>query len=199
MKIRATKGIKMIFKSLKQMGRLTLVVAVLAFCFGPSIATAQDVANGQATATVLTVLAVTSTSDLQFGDVLQGVSKVADKTVVGEAGVFNITGSGGNEVSLYMQLPDYISLADGSDRMVVSFSDTDADIDFTDAATPAAHTAGAVVDQDPHNLPATAINAAAAPDNNIKIFLGGSVFPTVDQTAGAYSGDIILTVAYTGN
>jgi len=199
MKIRATKGIKMLFRSLKQMGRVTLVVAVLAFCFGPSIATAQDVANGQATATVLTVLAVTSTSDLQFGDVLQGVSKVADKTVVGEAGVFNITGSGGNEVSLYMQLPDYISLGDGSDRMVVSFSATDADIDFTDAATPAAHTGGAVVDQDPHNLPATLINAAAAPDNNIKIFLGGSVFPTVDQTAGAYSGDIILTVAYTGN
>ena len=186
----------------KRSYRTCLLILVLAlavtWCL-PTIAGAQDVANGQATATVLTVLAVTATSDLQFGDVLQGVSKQADKTVVGEAGVFNITGSAGNEVSLYMQLPDYISLADGSDRMVISFSATDADIDFTDAATPAAHTGGAVVDQDPHNLPTTAINNAAAPDNNIKIFLGGMVYPTVDQTAGAYSGDIILTVAYNGN
>ena len=53
---------------------------------------------------------------------------------------------------MYMQLPDYIALADGSDRMVISFSATDADIDFTDAATPAAHTAGAVTDLNPHNL-----------------------------------------------
>jgi hypothetical protein len=178
---------------------LFVLLAVAAAWFAPAMVSAQDVANGQATANVLTVLAVTADSDLNFGDVLQGVSKAADKTVVGEAGVFNITGSAGNEVSMYMQLPDYISLADGSDRMVVSFGATDADIDFTDAATPAAHTASAVVDQDPHNLPATAINNAAAPDNNIKIFLGGMVYPTVDQTAGAYSGDIILTVAYTGS
>ena len=184
----------------KQMAaRILGAIVVMVLCLGPISGFAQDVANGQATANVLTVLSVTSTNDLQFGDVLQGVAKAADKTVIAEAGVFNITGAGGSEVSLYMQLPDYIALADGSDRMVISFSATDADIDFTDAATPAAHTAGALTDLNPHNLAAQTINAAAAPDNNIKIFLGGSVFPTVDQTAGAYAGDIILTVAYTGN
>jgi len=178
-----------------------LAIALLIAAFGavPSDVHAQDVANGQATATVLAVLAVTSSADLQFGDVLQGVAKSASKIVVGEAGVFEITGAAGKQVTMYMQLPDYIALSTGADRMVISFGATDADIDFTAAATPAAHTAGVVVDQDPHNLPTTAINNAVAPDNNIKIFLGGSVYPTVDQSAGAYSGDIILTVAYNGS
>ena len=30
------------------------------------------------------------------------------------------------------------------------------------------------------------------------LFLGGAVNPSVDQTAGAYTADIILTVAYNG-
>ena len=30
------------------------------------------------------------------------------------------------------------------------------------------------------------------------LFLGGEVTPAVDQTAGAYSGNIIVTVAYNG-
>ena len=175
----------------------TFAVAVIIILAIPSIGFTQDVASGNATATILAVIAVSSTADLVFGNVMQGVPKTADKTVIGEAGVFQITGAGGQEISMYMQLPDYLwcSTADSEDRLVVAFSSTDADIDTTAAGTPAVHGAGAVVDQDPHSLSDTDIGAT---DNVLQIFLGGTVSPAVDQRAGSYTADIVLTVAYTG-
>ena len=171
---------------------LAVVIAVVA---GPA-ANAQDVAVGQATATVLAVLAVTATHDLAFGDVLQGVPTAADKTVIANAGVFQVTGAGTKEVSLYLQLPDYLWNSTNQDRLVISFSSTDADIDTTAAGTPAAHGGGAVADLDPYNLPDTPLGGA---DNILQLYLGGTVYPTVDQRADVYSADIILTVAYTGS
>jgi hypothetical protein len=158
---------------------------------------AQDVGTGNATATVLAVLAVTSTNDLTFGNVLQGVPKTASKTVDAEAGIFQITGAGGQEISMYMQLPDFLwnSTGNSEDRLVVTFDATDADLDTTAAGTPAAHGAGAIVDQDPHSLPDTVMGGT---DNILQIFLGGTVHPAVDQRAGSYTADIVLTVAYTG-
>ncbi|RKX31226.1 MAG: hypothetical protein DRP46_03815 [Candidatus Zixiibacteriota bacterium] len=181
---------------MKTCSGLMVLAAVFAIIAGPSAANAQDVAVGQATATVLAVLAVSATHDLAFGDVLQGVPTTADKTVIANAGVFQVTGEGGKEVSLYLQLPDYLWNSTNEDRLVISFSSTDADIDTTAAGTPAAHGGGAVVDQDPHNLPDTPLGGA---DNILQLFLGGTVYPTVDQRADAYTADIILTVAYTGS
>ncbi len=174
-----------------------LILAMVALvALTPGILKAQDVAVGQATANVLAVLTVSSTHDLAFGDVLQGVPHVADKTVIADAGVFQITGEGGQEISMFLQLPDYLWNSTNTDRLVIAFSATDADIDTTAAGTPAAHGLGAIVDQDPHILPETALGGAG---NILQIFLGGTVHPTVDQRASSYSADIILTVAYTGN
>lgn len=177
-------------------GILSAVIAVLILVL-PSVNFAQDVTTGSATATILAVLAVTSTHDLVFGDVMQGVPKTADKTVIADAGIFQISGAGGQEISMHMQLPDYLwcSTADSEDRLVVAFSSTDADIDTTAAGTPAVHGAGAIVDQDPHNLSDTVMGGT---DNILQIFLGGTVSPAVDQRAGSYTADIVLTVAYTG-
>jgi hypothetical protein len=173
-------------------------VSIMTAIFGlPSAAYAQDVGTGTASATVLAILSVTSTHDLVFGDVLQGVPKTADKTVVADAGVFQVSGAGGHEISMQMELPDYLwnSTVDSEDRLAIAFSDTDADIDTTAAGTPAAHGPGAIVDQNPHNLADTNIGGT---DNILQLFLGGTVYPTVDQRAGSYTADIILTVAYTG-
>jgi len=177
---------------------MTILISALLLVVlsGMTTVRAQDIATGSATATVLAVLGVTATHDLAFGDVLQGVPTTADKTVVLNAGVFQITGAGGKEISMYFQLPDYLWNSTNEDRLVISFSNTDADIDTTAAGTPAAHGAGAVVDQDPHNLSDMVIGAT---DNILQIFMGGTVYPTVDQRADAYTADIILTVAYTGN
>ncbi len=176
---------------------LEIGVVLTALLFGPSIINAQDVGTGNATATVLASLAVTSTADLQFGNVLQGVQKLADKTVIAEAGVFSVAGAGNSEISMYLQLPPYLwnNTGGSEDRLICAFTTTDADIDTTAAGTPAVHGAGALVDQNPHGLPDTAIGGN---DNVLQIFLGGTVYPAVDQRAGSYTADIILTVAYTG-
>ncbi|NOY88644.1 MAG: hypothetical protein GXO93_04530, partial [FCB group bacterium] len=50
---------------------------------------------------------------------------------------------------------------------------------------------------DPNNLPTT-LTVGTVGQNQTAIFLGGKVIPSVDQKAGAYSGDIIATVAYNG-
>ncbi|HHI02604.1 MAG TPA: hypothetical protein ENL22_03680, partial [candidate division Zixibacteria bacterium] len=92
-------------------GRLIAVtIFVLAMLSGASTVTAQDVAVGQATATVLTVLTVTAPQDLAFGNVLQGVPTTIARTNATNAGIFQIAGEGAanQEVSMHMQLPDYL-------------------------------------------------------------------------------------------
>lgn len=174
-----------------------LVIGLIAaLALMPATGMAQDVAVGTAQATILAAITVTATQALDFGDVLQGVATTVDKTTAASAGVFTITGESGNGISMYMQLPDYLALADNSDRMVISFSTTDANVDLggTSAADPSAFLpAMGNADEDPHNLTDGVLTGATS-----YIYLGGKVIPSIDQKAGSYSGDIILTVAYNG-
>lgn len=174
-----------------------VALAALAWMTAP-VAQGQDVATGSATATVLAVLTVTATQALDFGSVYQGVAKVQDETSNANSGIFTITGEVGANISCYMQLPEYVALANGTDRMVIIFSATDATFSILAAAapsTPVAPGAGATLNTDPRNLTGTVIGVGGVS----QIFLGGKVIPSVNQAAGAYSGDIMLTVAYTGS
>ncbi len=171
---------------------MMLTGTILILSFGFSLA--QDAATGSATATVQTIITVTATQALAFGNVFQGVSKTVGDNVDASSGIFTITGQAGAGVNLQMILPDYMALADGSDRMTITFSTTDAAVD-TNGATPSTVVAGdGWVDQNPRVLPAAAVVGAA----NTAIYLGGKVTPTSDQAAGAYSADIVLLVAYDG-
>lgn len=171
-----------------------LVVAVALIAFMGSSATAQDVASGSATATLVVALTVTATSALAFGSVYQGVAKSIAKDNA-DAGEFRIAGEEDAVIAIYMQLPDYLSTATGDDRMVIAFSTTDLNVDTTAAADPTGFLAtNGWIDEDPHNITSAADIGSGGTD----LYLGGKVIPSVDQTAGAYSGDIILTVAYTG-
>lgn len=183
------KGLKALHLSRKI---LTLTGAILILSYGFGLA--QDAATGSATATVQTIITVTASQALQFGNVFQGVPKTVGNNVDASSGIFTITGQAGAGVNLQMILPDYLALADGSDRMTISFSATDAAVD-TNGATPSTMVAGdGWINQDPRALPAAAVIGAADTD----IYLGGEVIPTADQTAGAYAGDIVLLVAYDG-
>ena len=157
---------------------------------------AQDVAVGQATATVLATLAVSSTAAMAFGNVYQGISSsIANNNA--SAGIFAITGAASAGISIFLALPDYLALSDGSDRMTISFSSTDASVDSLGAGNPTTMVGGAGwQNTNPHNLPAATVIGSGGTTN---LYLGGKVLPSIDQTAGAYTGDIILTVAYTGN
>lgn len=183
------------FRGLRFLG-VALVAAALLI---PTSASSQDVAVGQATATVLAVLSVTANAPLAFGTVYQGVPKSVAKDEA-TAGVFTITGQVDANVAIYMQLPDYLSTdaasGSGDDRMVVAFSTTDANIDTTGAADPTSFVgANGWIDQDPHNM----TSAATIGSGGTNVYIGGSVWPSVDQKAGDYEADIVLTVAYTGS
>jgi hypothetical protein len=157
----------------------------------------QDVANGQAIANVLAVLSVAATQDLDFGNIYQGVAKIQDETDDALSGIFTITGAAGAGLSVYMQLPEYLALASGADRLVIAFGNQDCTYSVLDAAapsTPSAPGVGALLNQDPRVLAGTTVGAGGTS----QIFIGGKVIPAVNQSAGAYSGDIVCTVAYTG-
>lgn len=176
-----------------------LLIIFLLITVSSANLSAQDVAVGQAIATVLASLAASAVQDLDFGNILQGVTETVTRTDGVRAGIFQITGesASNSEVSMYFQLPDYLwnSTPGSQDRLVIYFKNTDCTIDTT-SGTPLAPGGGAQVGENPHNLPDTGIGGN---DGVIRIYLGGSVYPAVDQRAGDYSADIVLTVAYTGD
>jgi hypothetical protein len=140
------------------------------------------------------VLSVTATNALAFGNVYQGVpTSIANNNA--SAGVFTITGQGGAGISIFMQLPDYLATATGDDRLVAAFGTTDASVDSTANVDPTSFGVG-WQNTNPHSFPSATVVGGLG---QTAIFLGGKVLPTVDQAAGAYTGDIILTVAYNGS
>ncbi len=176
--------------------KIILFVVLAAVLAVPSAVNSQDVATGSATATVLTALAVSSSAALVFGNIYQGVATtIANSNAA--AGIYAITGQGSAGIAIYMALPEYVALADGSDRMTIAFSTTDASVDSLGGADPTAMVGGAGwQNTNPHSFPSATVIGSGGTTN---IYLGGKVIPTIDQTAGAYTGDIVLTVAYNGN
>lgn len=186
----------MLGKHLQSLAIGTLLVLVVFSAMSGAVYS-QDVAVGQATANVLTSLSVTAIHNLDFGNIFQGIAKSMGKNIDDSSGQFRIIGAASAGLSVYLSLPDYMALADGSDRLTVWFSTTDANIDTTfTAPTPATFdgTKG-WIDQNPRNLPAATI---VGPGGETRIYLGGRVVPSVNQKPGAYTGDIICSVAYTG-
>jgi hypothetical protein len=184
-------------RTFKRLSRVLVPILVVLFVASPAVIKAQDVANGSATATLLAALQVTG-GTLVFGNVYQGVAKTVANNDA-NAGVFQITGAADAQVSIYMQLPDYLQ-GPTNDRMVVAFGVTDAQVDSTGNIDPTAFGAG-WPNANPHAFPAATRlggNHMPATAVNGTIFLGGKVIPSVNQTAGNYTADIVLTVSYTG-
>ncbi len=165
----------------------------------PGVSRAQETAVGQALANVLAALQVTAEQDLNFGDILQGVTKTVPPTDGANSGIFQIAGEavGNREVSMHMSLPEFLwnNAAGNQDRLVVYFKETDATIDTTNG-TPDAPGGGALTNLNPHLLPDVGIGGA---DGVVRIYIGGAVYPTVEQRSGTYAADITLTAAYTGD
>ncbi len=176
--------------------RSAVILAGLILVFIPGFSYGQDVANGLAVANVLTALSVTAVQDLDFGNVLQGVAKDVPNNDALNSGIFLITGEGGAGISVYIALPAYLATATGDDRMTVGFGSTDCTIDSTTNVDPSTFGDG-WQDVNPFNIPSNLVVGSVGP-NQTAIFLGGRVIPSVDQTSGPYSADIIVTVAYTG-
>ena len=156
----------------------------------------QNSDNGSATARIMTILAVTATQDLGFGNVYMGIPNSIGYNDDDSSAIFTITGEASAGINLQLILPEYLSLANGSDRMIIVFSATDAAVDTT-TVTPATVTgADGWIDQNPRALPVGAVIGASG---TTCVYLGGKVIPSVSQKAGTYNGDIVLSVAYNGS
>lgn len=182
-------------KQLSQGPRWSIIAVLVVLIVAAGSVQGQDVANGQATATVLAALSVSATQALQFGNVYQGVAKTQDETDDALSGIFDIVGAGSAGISIYVTLPQYLALANGSDRMTIAFGTTDAAIDTMNTTPATVVGADGWVDVDPNNLPAALVVGQGGQTN---VYLGGKVIPSVDQVSGAYTGDIICIVAYDG-
>jgi hypothetical protein len=160
-------------------------------------ALAQDIVSAQATATVQSAITVTATQPINFGDVLIGIPKAIGWNNDDSSAIFTITGQAAAGINIVLTLPEYLSLADGSDRLSVIFRSNDAAVDTSNTATPSSMVAGnGWINQNPHNLPSSAV--IGTPGSNTKVYLGGKVVPSGNQKAGSYSGDIVLSVSYNG-
>ena len=175
----------------KTRSRLILTMTLL-LC--PVMSLSQDFDDRSATARVMTVLSVTATQDLNFGQVFGGIPKSMGNDIDDSSAVFTVTGEPRAGINVELILPEYLSLSDGSDRMTVIFDDNDCSIDTVGTATPST-VVGGFLNIDPRAVPVGVIVGGGGATN---LFLGGKVVPSANQKAGVYSGDIVLSVSYDG-
>ncbi len=153
-------------------------------------AMSQERASIQALATVVSSLSINGTNDLQFGTVTPGVSKAVDKSSVGYAGEWSITGTASAEISIDFALPTQLQTSDSLGQMDISFRPNDAS--WSNGVTTQSAPSGVL---NPNGPTAQRIGAGG----QMFVWVGGVVDPRLWQTGGDYSAEIMLTVAYTGN
>jgi hypothetical protein len=166
--------------------RIATLVALAALVFPAALMAQPNNATIQATATVLTPLTVTAGPDLDFGTgVFPGVNASVLPTDA-TAGRFDLAGVASAEVDLdFGTLP--AQLAGPGDNLTITFSATDGGYGTSQPAQTAFDPA------------AGAQPRLDAGTGLLSVWLGGTVAPRADQTAGAYTAGVTLTVNYTGN
>ncbi len=167
-------------------GMICLVAVV-----SPMITSAQETASVQAIAVVLPSMSVIGTNNLNFEYVMPGVNKTINKTTIGYAGEWQITGSSAAEIILDFSLPDSIYLVGGISAMRIGFNSIDAS--YENGLGLGQLTPAGILN--PHGINVRNLGT----DGTMAVWIGGTVFPRRSQTSGSYRGDIILTVTYTGN
>lgn len=161
----------------------TVLSAVLAagFSFGAVTLEAQNSANIQATATVLSAITVTAGTNLQFANVTPGVNKTIAITD-GGAGRFDVTKAATQGVTLAFTLP--ADLTSGANNLPIG-SWTGG---WNTSATPAGATAF---------TPSPAgTNTAATAGTTISVYVGATVTPAAAQVAGSYTGTVTMSAIY---
>lgn len=168
---------------------LLTAVAFFAFVATANTSFAQT-KTVQATGTVLQPISFTNATNLTFGTALfPGISKTVGISDAGAA-TFDIAGEADKGVTVTFTLPTELTLTTGSATMPITFASTDAGYSTTDdpsGATTFDPGAGA------------ATTTLGTTSGLLYVWLGGTVDPAINQTAGDYAADITLDVAYTGN
>ena len=161
----------------------TLLSAALAaaFSLGAATAEAQNSANIQATATVLSAVTVAAGTNLQFGNVTPGVPKtiaIAD----GGAGRFDVTKAANQGLTLSFTLPT--NLTSGGNNLPIGT--------WTGGWNTSATPAGATT----FTPSVGGTNTAATAGTTLFVYVGATVSPAAAQSAGAYSGTVTMSAVY---
>ncbi|HEX6982305.1 MAG TPA: DUF4402 domain-containing protein [Balneolaceae bacterium] len=168
---------------------LLAAITLFAFAATANTASAQVSTTVQATGTVLEPITLSGT-DLAFGTQLfPGIAKTITTTDAGAA-QFDIDGEASKQITADFTLPTELThTTDNTTTMSVDFTGTVAE--YSTSSTPTG--------TNMHDPSTTLTTTLGSTSGLLYIWLGGTVSPTSTQKAGAYSGDITLTVAYTGN
>jgi hypothetical protein len=160
----------------------TLFSAVTAVTLSLGAASLQaQSATIQATATVLSAITVTGTN-LAFGNVTPGVNKTVAITDAG-AGQFTVTKAAATSVALTFTLPATLAGPAASTMPIGTWTGG-----WNNTANNAA---GATT-----FTPSAAATTVPSGGANLWVWVGGTVTPAAAQTAGAYTGNVSIQVAY---
>ncbi len=175
---------------------LFIITVNMILLSGIGSASGQGIGTGSASATIVTPLSVSADTQLKFGNVSQGVPKKVNRTATGvdtTAAIFSVSGEDLAGITIQFTLPQYMYNSSG-DQMQIIFENDNCTIDSL-AGTPDSPGGGAWVGENPYNLPGANIGAT---NGSTSIYLGGKVVPSMQQAAGSYSADIVISVAYDG-
>lgn len=158
--------------------RVSAALVVL-LSLAASAARAQS-ANIQATATVYQAITVAGASDLAFGNVFPGVNKTVAVTDA-SAGRFDLAGQASANVNLSFTLPTDLT---GPANLPIG--------SWTGCTNPTNTTTGCTGFTPSAGASASAFGAGAT----LFVWVGATVSPAANQTAGSYSGTVTLNAAY---
>lgn len=161
----------------------TVLSALLAagFSVGAVKAEAQNSANIQATATVLSAITVAAGNNLVFGNVTPGVAKTIAIADAG-AGRFDVTKAANQGVTLAFTLPANLSFS-GNNLPIASWTGG-----WNTTATPAGATS--------FTPSAGGTNTTATAGTGIFVYVGATVSPAAAQAAGNYTGTVTMSAVY---
>lgn len=171
--------------------RFAVLAGAVALVASASSAQAQSAAI-PVTANVQTPLTVTKTTNLDFTTVFPGVTKTVSPQTNGAAsataGLVTVQGQSNGQVTVSFVMPSPMVLNGPSGATLpLSFS-------ATSGCWGASNTQSACTPYDA----ATTLTQRLSGTGFMHVWLGGTVAPAVNQTAGAYTATITMNVAYTG-
>ncbi len=161
--------------------RISRIVSMLAagLAVGASALQAQN-ATISVTATVLSQLTAAAGNPLAFGNVTPGVAKTV-AAAAAAAGSFNLTGQNNQGVQVSFTLPT--NLTSGANTLPIGTWTGLYNTVNTQAGTAFTPSAGGQ-------------NATLSGAGRLFLWLGATVTPAAAQTAGSYTGTVVLNVVY---
>lgn len=131
-------------------------------------------------------LSAFSRQTLDFGTLFSGTATKVSRFDALRAGQFELRGVKNSEVRVDLGLPSALA---GPNGAKVSLQFTAGDGGYAQD--------GVIASATPFD-PRAALITTLGPSGRLYLFLGGTATPATRQTAGAYSGTVTVTIAYTG-